>query len=162
MMGRREVTMLSAALLSVAGATLRIVRSTTNEAAAPTPAFALVTGWRVIADDSLAEAANSAIENDPFRLANRPSNVRYDALSEEGGPHAPSVPSIRPAFAVKAIMGGPPWQAILDGIPGQPNGTIVRSGATFDKITVKLVGRDTVVVQGPDTLWKLTLRRDHP
>jgi hypothetical protein len=56
---------------------------------------------------------------------------------------------------LKAIIGGPPWQAVIDGIPGQPPGTIAGTGARFDKLVVRSVTRDTVVVQGPDTTWSL-------
>ena len=54
-------------------------------------------------------------------------------------------------------MGGPPWQAVIDGIPGLPAGTVVRSGNVFDKLTIRSVTRDSVFVQTPDTAWFLTL-----
>ncbi|MDB4878547.1 MAG: hypothetical protein JWM41_4993 [Gemmatimonadetes bacterium] len=64
-------------------------------------------------------------------------------------------------MTLKAIVGGPPWEAIVDGIPGQPPGTVVRSGSTLDKLAVRSVTRDSVVIQGPDTTWVLSFRR-HP
>jgi hypothetical protein len=67
--------------------------------------------------------------------------------------------AMRPVFALKAIVGGPPWQAIVDGIPGQPSGTIVSNGMTIGKLTIRGVTRDSVVIQGPDTTWVLTFRR---
>jgi hypothetical protein len=62
-------------------------------------------------------------------------------------------------MTLKAIVGGPPWQAVVDGIPGQAQGTIVRAGAAFDKLVARAVTRDSVIIQGPDTAWVLTFRR---
>ena len=110
----------------------------------------------------LDEAEDLTITNDPFRLANAPATVRYDpsnengAIGSSGGP-----PSRRPVMTLKAIVGGPPWQAVVDGIPGQPPGTVVRTGASFDKLRARVVTRDSVVIQGPDTTWVLSFRK-HP
>jgi hypothetical protein len=106
--------------------------------------------------DSLDTAADATIGNDPFRLANAPASVRYE-------PRRPGAPALAPlpriTLVLKAIVGGPPWHAMIDGIPGQP-GAVVRAGDAFDKLVIRKVTRDTVVVQGPDTTWKLTIQRD--
>jgi len=109
----------------------------------------------------LEEAEDVTSSNDPFRLANAPSSVRYDPNNEGTIAGAASYvpPPIRPNMILKAIVGGPPWQAMVDGIPGQPPGTLVRAGSTFDKLVAKDVGRDSVVIRGPDTTWVLTFRR---
>ncbi|HEX9485267.1 MAG TPA: hypothetical protein VF929_11830 [Gemmatimonadaceae bacterium] len=104
--------------------------------------------------DSIDDAAATIVSNDPFRLSNKPASIRY--LSAAAGA-APPVP-IRPQFALKAIIGGPPWSAIVEGIPGQSGGIVVTAGLDFDKLHVKAITRDTVVMQAPDTIWKLTLR----
>jgi hypothetical protein len=111
----------------------------------------------------LADAEDLIVSNDPFRLSNSAAAVRFDPNNENGVPGAPvmSPPPIRPNMTLKAIVGGPPWQAIVDGIPGQPPGTIVRVGAAFDKLVTRAVTRDSVIIQGPDTTWVLTFRR-HP
>jgi hypothetical protein len=108
----------------------------------------------------LAEAEDFVITNDPFRLANEPTSVRYNPANENGGAAGVAVPPpLRPSMTLKAIVGGPPWQAIVDGIPGQPAGTIVRSGSAFDKLLARAVTRDSVIIQGPDTTWVLSFRR---
>ena len=114
--------------------------------------------------DTLDFYAETIAENDPFRLANKPSDVRFDPRVEPGvAPVAsPVVSAPRPQLVVRGIVGGPPWQAIVDGIPGQPPGTIVSPGSNFDKFVVRAVSRDTVVVQGADTTWKLTMIRPKP
>ena len=108
----------------------------------------------------LRDAADLIVSNDPFRLTNTPALVRYDPKAE-GAVATTSVaaPPIRPVMTLKAIVGGPPWQAIVDGLPGQPPGTVVRAGNAFDKLVARAVTRDSVVIQGPDTTWVLSFRR---
>jgi hypothetical protein len=48
---------------------------------------------------------------------------------------------------------------VLDGLPGQPTGTIVTGGGSFEGIRIRAITRDTVVVESQDTTWKLTLKR---
>ncbi len=160
-MQRREAIALGAAMLSLLVAAARLAMG--GEEATGRVTLGVAPGARppAVDDDSLGAAAANTAGNDPFRLVNRPSQVRYDARTESGiGGAAAFTPPIRPPLAVKAIIGGPPWQAMVDGIPGQPAGTIVRSGVTFDKLTVRSVGKDTVVIQAPDTTWKLTLSQN--
>jgi hypothetical protein len=108
-------------------------------------------------DSVLADAEDATVSNDPFRLANAPAAVRFDPAVEGESP-SPLVPVVRPTLVLKAIIGGPPWQAVIDGIPGQPPGTIAGPGARFDKLVIRSVTRDTVVVQGPDTTWSLAFK----
>ena len=111
-------------------------------------------------DDSLASAEEDLVSNDPFRVSNSPSAVRFDA-SADGGAAGVFVQPVgpRPTLTLKGVTGGPPWQAMIDGIPGQPPGTIAAEGARFDRLVVRSISRDTVVVQGTDTSWTLTFRR---
>ena len=110
--------------------------------------------------NQLRDAADVIVSNDPFRLTNTPALVRYDPTAE-GAAATTSIaaPPIRPVMTLKAIVGGPPWQAIVDGLPGQPPGTVVRAGNAFDKLVARAVTRDSVVIQGPDTTWVLSFRR---
>jgi hypothetical protein len=112
-------------------------------------------------EQQLSDAEDLIVTNDPFRLANAPASMRYDpntdGVAVAGRVVAPPPP--RPVMTLKAIVGGPPWQAVVDGLPGQPPGTVVRSGATFDKLVARAVTRDSVVIQGPDTTWVLSFRR---
>jgi hypothetical protein len=162
-MTRREAIALAAAVLSVLGAVARIVRSGDRSSVHVAGMAGGSASVPTVDDDSLGEAAANTAANDPFRLVNHPSAVRYDARVESGlGAIGAIAAPVRPMLAVRAIVGGPPWQAIVDGIPDQPPGTIVRSGDTFAKLTVRSVGRDIVVIQAPDTVWKLTLSQVRP
>jgi len=52
------------------------------------------------------------------------------------GMNAPSIaPTVRPVLVLKAIAGGPPWQAVIEGLPGQQFAAIAQSG-TGDTIRV--------------------------
>jgi hypothetical protein len=116
------------------------------------------------ADSAIAESADTLVENDPFRLANEPASIRFDPRTESGTSAATmfvAPPPLRPTLTLRAIVGGPPWQAIVDGIPGEPNGAVVGRGDVFGRIAVVAVKRDTVLLRGSDTTWILTFRR-HP
>lgn len=96
------------------------------------------------------------IARDPFRIARVPASVPFGysppASSEQASrPH--------PAITLRGIVGGPPWQAILDGLPGQAAGTVVGQGFSTDSLLVKRITRDSVVIVGPDTTWILLIGR---
>lgn len=148
-------------LASVLFALAAVARWRGSDPAASAPStIALSTRSRaeLVSDSALAEAEGLTVHNDPFRLSNTPPDVRYDPAGEaaqlaRGGAAVP--PPLRPTFALRAIVGGPPWHAVIDGIPGQPSGTVTRQGAQFDRILVRSVSRDSVILQGPDTSWVL-------
>lgn len=109
---------------------------------------------------TIAAAEDLIVTNDPFRLANAPALVRYDPADESDvTPSVAGPPRVRPNMILKAIVGGPPWQAVVDGLPGQPPNTVVRAGSAYDKLVARAVTRDSVVIQGPDTTWVLSFRR---
>ena len=103
----------------------------------------------------VATLAESITARDPFRLDRRPSAVGFGAQS---GP-TQIVPdqSRRPQLLLSGVF-GPPWQAVLEGIPGRDGSVVVRVGDVFGELRVRSIRRDTVVVQGADTTWKLTVR----
>jgi hypothetical protein len=100
------------------------------------------------------------VARDVFRLSRAPSDLRYgeSAAPTTLAPAQYSPRTTRPSLVLRAVA-GPPWQAIIDGLPGQSMQTVARAGATFDRLTIRTVTRDTVVVSGPDTTWVLTLSR---
>jgi hypothetical protein len=97
-----------------------------------------------------------AIDADPFRASRRPSSVAF-AAQGDGAPVAPRAP--RPPLAMAGSVGGPPWSAILDGVPGHDGSLIVTAGDTVAGLRIKSVRRDSVVVQGADTTWRLGVRK---
>ena len=59
-------------------------------------------------------------------------------------------------MTLKAIAGGPPWQALIEGIPGQSQAVLVQSGTVLDHLSIRAITRDGVIVRGPDTTWVLS------
>lgn len=107
--------------------------------------------------DSLGAHAERIAANDPFRLVRRPSPVGYRP-ELEGAAAAPPAPP-KPPLTLAGILGGPPWQAILEGLPGRDGPLVVKTGDRVGDLTIRSVRRDTVVIAGLDTVWKLTVRR---
>ena len=156
---------LSVAALAVAGlATMGVTRWRAARPAMRYESIPIGSVTPSVADSletMLAHAEDVIVTNDPFRLANAPASVRYNPNSDDvtGASASAVAPPLRPIMTLKAIVGGPPWQAIVDGIPGQPQGTLVRAGNAFDRLIARAVTRDSVVIQGPDTTWVLSFRR---
>jgi hypothetical protein len=129
--------------------------------AAPSSASTLGTALSIpasVEEDSLAAARELGAQSDPFRLSRTPATVPFTRAAP---PSALPMgqPMFRPNLVLKGIVGGPPWQAVIDGLPGQPAGTVVKAGGTFDKLIIRSISRDTVVVQSPDSTWRLTLSK---
>ncbi|MEP6493401.1 MAG: hypothetical protein ABJF01_12030 [bacterium] len=149
----------SLCLAGVAGVRWRAAVPVQNSVPASVVPLRRVTA--LVGDDSLAAAEDVVVTNDPFRLSNSAPTVRYDPATDGTGPGgvvaAPA--PLRPVLVLKAIVGGPPWEAVIDGFPGHPDGTIAQQGSRFDKLVVRAVTRDSVIVQAPDTSWVLSFRR---
>jgi hypothetical protein len=103
------------------------------------------------------ESESVLVANDMFRL---PDDVVHGQSSPGvAGAAAAHASLTRPSLTVKGIVGGPPWQAIVDGLPGQVSGIIVQAGGTYGGVTIATVGRDSVRVRAGDTTWTLYYRR---
>lgn len=100
----------------------------------------------------LEESSMTVIDANPFRLSRTPASVRFGRAKDATAPA-----ESRPTLTLRGIVGGPPWQAVVDGIPGVAEGTVVRTGSLFDRYRVISVSRDSVIVLGPDTTWRLTM-----
>ena len=100
-------------------------------------------------------AARYLVDRNPFRLNRQPSIVAFRA----GVRAVATAPPRQPPPIVRAIAGGPPWVAILEQIPGRDGSFLVRDGDAIGSIKVRAIKRDTVVIQGSDTTWRLPIRR---
>lgn len=125
-----------------------------------TPPAAGAEGALVLSEpshDSVNAAAAAVIANDPFRLERKPASLRFG----ESPPQPPPQTLTAPAPVRLTLSGtiGPPWQAIVEGIPGRTGGTVVRAGEAYGSLRIVSVGRDTIVVQGADSTWTITLKQ---
>lgn len=123
------------------------------------PALATTAPAARLSPDSLAAAAERVAKTDPFRMERTPARVAYTPKLE----NAPAVPPIpappRPPLAVAGIIGGPPWAALLDGVPGRSGSVVVHAGDTLGGLRVRVVRAALVIVSGADTTWRLTLKQ---
>lgn len=117
-----------------------------------TPAPILLPG-----SNALVAASEVLVARDPFRLERKPSGVAYSPTLEGAPPPPPRPP--RPALAVAGIVGGPPWEALVEGIPGREGSTLVRRGDTVSGLRIRSITKDSVRITGMDTTWTLTVRR---
>jgi hypothetical protein len=133
-------------------------------AAAPPSALAATPPEpRRIANERLAAAARSVVGGNPFRLDRAPAPIGFNqpapGMMPGGMPVYEPPPPPRPQLAVTGIV-GPPWQALLEGVPGREGGAVaVKRGDVLGELRIRDVTRTTVVVSAPDTTWRLTVRR---
>lgn len=110
---------------------------------------------------TLQDAAGIVAARDPFRLDRRPADVRFVATLPGVGPPPsmapPPPPPERPNLAFVGIV-GPPWEALVEGFPGREGAVLVQAGERVGNYRVRSIRPDLVVVQGPDTTWRLTLK----
>ena len=150
------------AVLATAAVVMTIVAWTT---AIPAPTDA---DTRLVTVGSLAPAqfdtmalghfATRLRTRDPFRLERRPTDVRYDPWPAQPPPAPPPAPP-RPALALAGILGGPPWNALIEGIPGREGGVLLAVGDSAGGIRFMALRGDTVLLAGFDTTWTLTARQ---
>ncbi|HET7584031.1 MAG TPA: hypothetical protein VFK13_03940 [Gemmatimonadaceae bacterium] len=132
--------------------------------AAPTPPPTAAAVWRAMPEpapvsaDTLAARAGRVVAGDPFRLERHPAAVPFSVTVDPGAaPTAPPKPP-KPPLALAGLVGGPPWEAVLEGVPGYEQSVVVRAGSVLGELRVTRVSRNGVVIVGMDTTWTLTLR----
>jgi hypothetical protein len=102
--------------------------------------------------ESIDVAAARVAETDPFRIERKPAAVAYRPDLEGVAP-PPKPP--KPQLVLEGLVGG---AALIDGAPGHPATAIVHVGDTLGGLRIRRIDRDTVIVSGSDTTWRLTLR----
>jgi len=112
---------------------------------------------------TVAAAAGAARRGNPFRLDRAPAPVPFTAAPIAGMP-VPSLPPPAPPHAPLVLAGvvGPPWKALIEGIPGRSGAVMVRAGDRVEDLRVVSVTRQRAVIRGTDTTWTLTLKGTRP
>ena len=95
----------------------------------------------------------------PFRLDRKPTDLRYNPWEPVRPVATPAPAPARPPLALAGLLGGPPWNALIDGIPGRETGVLLQLGDSANGVRFVAVRGDTVVLSGFDTTWSLTARR---
>jgi hypothetical protein len=105
--------------------------------------------------DSLDDAAARIVEHDPFRVERRPPDVAFG--TQAGGTSASTAAPAKPQLTVSGIVGGPPWAALLNGVPGHEGTVLVHAGDALSGFTVLAVHAASLTISGMDTTWHLTV-----
>ena len=107
-----------------------------------------------------AERAVAAIvESNLFRRDRQPPDAGSVAAAQlQAATPQPLAPP-KPRLVLRGLVGGPPWNAVVDGIPGRERGIVLRTGDTIAGLTVRGVRAGEVIIRGMDTTWTLKLSR---
>ncbi len=149
------------ALIAMLTGIVTLHRSSTRAFAAVRPAILPAVGVsppRADAD-SLESAVEEIAARNLFRLER--TSAEEQEVSQPGVPMGipPQPPVARPRLVLRGVLGGPPWDAIIEGIPGREGSVVLRSGESLGGITVRAIHRDTAWARGFDTTWTLTLAK---
>lgn len=162
-MSRRQRLELALWGLALVAATLGFqgwTRALPSHATTAAESRAAPPGPQPFAGEALAAAAVVTAEKNPFRLDRRPPDLTYQPESEGVPmPLSEQPPPFRPPLALAGVLGGPPWEAVIEGVPGREAGVLVRRGDELGELRVTTVGPERVVIRGADTTWVLTLKR---
>jgi hypothetical protein len=108
--------------------------------------------------DSL-ESAVEVIANLNLFRPERTSAEQHSSAQPTTAMTMPQPPSAKPHLVLRGVLGGPPWDAIIEGIPGREGSAVLRAGQSLGGVTVRAVRQDTAWARGFDTTWTLTLGR---
>jgi hypothetical protein len=107
---------------------------------------------------AIMRAAEAAIDGDLFR-PDRDGTDSPPPAAPLVNATVPPPAAPKPRLVLRGIIGGPPWDAVLEGIPGSQRSVVVRTGDSIAGLKIRLIRRDTVTVHGLDTTWTLTIAR---
>lgn len=107
----------------------------------------------------LRRAATQLRDRNPFRLERTPTAVRFGSQTTVAEPGIEAVQPQRPNLELAGIVGGPPWFALVEGIPGREIGAILVPGQELNGIRLERLRGDTAVLAGLDTTWVLLPKR---
>lgn len=107
-------------------------------------------------EDTLTAAAERTAQSDPFRADRHPASVPF-SMTPAGIP-APLIPAGPPLrIALRGTIGGPPWRAILSGIPGHEGTVLLSPGDSLGGILVRRVTRDSAIIRLKDSTWAVAI-----
>jgi hypothetical protein len=131
----------------------------------------------------LAAAVEATSRENPFRLDRTPAPLttgQPPGLGSFVGPGLPSYSTLGrtttpagmyPPPGVSSLadaglrvngISGPPWEAILEGVPGRTGAVVAREGDRFGDLRVRSISSERVVIQGRDSTLRLNIKRVGP
>jgi len=72
-------------------------------------------------------------------------------------PEPVEIPShgVNLSLSLAGIVGGPPWMALIEGIPGHESGAVLIQGEEINGFRLESIRGDTAVLVGFDSTWVL-------
>ena len=110
----------------------------------------------IVPSDS-GDRSERIVMRDPFRLSRRPSSTPFQSQPLNGAITASQM--VRPILVLNGVVGGPPWSAVVTGLPGRDGNVVVHEAEIFGPLRIQVITRDGVVIQGLDTTWHLLAKR---
>jgi hypothetical protein len=108
--------------------------------------------------EEITKAVDEVVDGNIFEREHESSPPEQVVKQVQPEPPRPPAPP-KPPLQLRGVIGGPPWDAVLEGVPGRQAGVVVRLGDHVGGLGIVALKRDTVVVEGFDTTWTLTIRR---
>lgn len=105
-----------------------------------------------ISRDSVTLAAEVVTAGNLFRPDRRAGDPSVMPLSDD----APV--TNKPQLTLRGLVGGPPWDVLVEGLPGREGTTVLRLGQEVSGVTAVSIRGGTATLRGYDTLWTLTFR----
>lgn len=102
---------------------------------------------------ALTRLAVEAASGSPFQLGGRDLTLSTSL----GQPAEPAVLVTLPTLSLRGIVGGPPWRAVIVGLPGVNGAIVVRQGDSFPPVRIGRIDPSRVTIFASDTSWTLTL-----
>lgn len=109
-----------------------------------------------------ASVTRAALPRSPFRLDGTIPSRRYGEAPVALANVQPEHPAAVYAVVVKALVGGPPWAAIVSGLPGEPTDRVVRVGDRLGPVSIERISADAVHLATSDTSWVVRLPERRP
>ncbi|MCC6317241.1 MAG: hypothetical protein IT361_06060 [Gemmatimonadaceae bacterium] len=103
--------------------------------------------------ESIAAAAEVVERRNPFSISRRPVTTSQRVEPAAARPQPP-------LLQLQGIVGGPPWSAVVQGIPGRDGEVLVQPGDTIAGLRIVRVTSTSVLVAMRDTAWALRLAGD--
>jgi hypothetical protein len=156
-----EVSLAVLALTLAASAARRAAGDPFVDAPVPVPPAAQGSVGHASAA-ALARAQASLVRRNPFRINHSPAIIRVGQAAERITVDTPAgpLPPVRPELLVRAIVGGPPWSALVERLPTSSGAVVVREGDVFGTLTIGVITRDTLALIERDSVWKFAVHRN--
>lgn len=131
----------------------------------PQPALASSSVSRATLTDSLDAAVRRLAESDPFMMNGGAQAARLATVSAAPASTMAALPGgmvgipLTAGAALKAVA-GPPWTAVVAGLPGQSGQSVLMIGDTAGGYRVTAIHSDTVILRSRDSTLRLALPRE--